>query len=499
MAFTAYSSTNTQIGGFTPYTPTTPVEQPKESFLQKIGGIIQKRSQALDVSLERQDVGKQTFAETNLQLIGGSIGGLYDIVSEGVNAVMPEPIKTIFGKGVSAIANIPIVKTFAQEYGKFKQNNPRAANNIEAALNIASIIPSVKAISITKGVISRPTTEVIQKSLTKQSLEEALYVVRKPLTKLEKASAVSTGQAKVSIFGSIQSIPSIKDISAAESVAGIVRVKSNPLKNSVAINNEIARMGKTVDAGLDAFEKQFPYFGKGKISSKSVRSTLGKSKEDSRIIFGADKTLENTYDTVVDEFVKIYSKKEPNLSGLRQARIEFDGLMNKKFPSLYKNPYSDNIRYNAIKDVRNSANQMVADALPVGNTYRDDLLKMTNMYTATKNIGLKVADVVDISIIERVLHGLRKNVVVYGVTGGILTAAALSHLLTNPVIIGTLLLGGTYKLGSKIINSQTLKKTLIVALKESKNLDEATSFALSSLIQQIDKSSLNLNTSQSEE
>jgi hypothetical protein len=62
------------------------------------------------------------------------------------------------------------------------------------------------------------------------------------------------------------------------------------------------------------------------------------------------------------------------------------------------------------------------------------------------------------------MSALRQNPLTSMATGGILTFGAMTGLLSNPLVLGGLMIGGTAKLGKTIITSKALKQSLIKAL-----------------------------------
>ena len=108
---------------------------------------------------------------------------------------------------------------------------------------------------------------------------------------------------------------------------------------------------------------------------------------------------------------------------------------------------------------------MPVGQLADGTLMTQELRKQHLMLDASENIAEKTASAVDSSIIKRAMSALRQNPLVSGVTGGILTYGALVGLFSNPIVIGTLALGGTYQLGKTIITSKILKQSLVSVLR----------------------------------
>jgi len=171
----------------------------------------------------------------------------------------------------------------------------------------------------------------------------------------------------------------------------------------------------------------------------------------------------------MDEMFNQLGKQKNNLSGLLQARKDFDKLIKQKFPKIFDKIGGDNVRSNAVMDVRRAVNDFIEVKLPEGNPFKSQLKQQSDMYIAAKNISENTAKLVDIGATQRVISLLRQNPVVAGVTGGILTFGALQGLLVNPLVLGSLLTIGTVKVGKEIITSKALKRGLIKILNAIDN------------------------------
>src|SRR3990172_2008896 len=94
---------------------------------------------------ERFQEGKQTLPETILQTGGQIAGGFTDIIMKGIGAIIPdiieEPIKTGLGK----VAQTETAQKAIQGYQSWAEKNPRAAADLEAVVNIASLYPAAKS------------------------------------------------------------------------------------------------------------------------------------------------------------------------------------------------------------------------------------------------------------------------------------------------------------------------------------------------------------------
>lgn len=120
----------------------------KPGFFSKVKGDLKKRFDRAFSATEAFRLGKQTFGEAALQTTGKIAGGIGDIIGRGIEAVAPEFVKKGVKKVGLEILETPIGKEGLKAlqggmelYEGWKAKNPRAAANLEAVVNVASILP----------------------------------------------------------------------------------------------------------------------------------------------------------------------------------------------------------------------------------------------------------------------------------------------------------------------------------------------------------------------
>ncbi len=147
----SYEEFKRQAGGGTPTvagpssTPDVSQATPRQAGL---GGFIQEVQEKF--GKRANDLGEarasgQSKMSTALQAVGQTAGFVGDAAFAGVKAVTPQPVEDFASGAFKAVAEPVLSTDFAQDvmggYEKFKQANPEAARNLEASLNIASLIP----------------------------------------------------------------------------------------------------------------------------------------------------------------------------------------------------------------------------------------------------------------------------------------------------------------------------------------------------------------------
>lgn len=439
--------------------------------------------------------GDQGQGSTTLQLAGQVAGGIGDVISEGLTSgfrtIAPQGVQNAVQDTGNRIANTGIVKDIAGRAQTFAQDHPTIAGDIGAVGNIASILPTPE-LGIASGIkgalgsaverlapglaervgqnalvtgakdiastISDNTVGRLSRNIDTQAFRDALEVTAPILKTAEKAGAITGLNAKAAALDGIKLLPSKADENIARSVEGIVQKGANAIQNEQAIRQAITHISEGVDQEL----KQ----NNGIFNKTQLTSALDKAKENSRVIFGSDKTLETQYNSVVDEMLKQVDAQPKNLSGLWDARKEFDKVIKEKFGDAYlNNPVGDNIRKNAVRDVRRTVNDYIASRLPEGNAYKQSLLQLNNMYEAADRIGINNTGKIGSNIITRGIDAIKAHPLIsFAAASGIVSGSALS-LLSNPAVIGALVLGTSVVVGKKVITSQIFKEALLKTLQ----------------------------------
>lgn len=475
-----------------------PTPQPKEKELfPDVKRIFKERGQKVaDIALDE----RASFFEKALQFTGQAIAAGGDILVEGVKetlkAVTPDEIEDkIKKKGVEFLQSdsgkvaLNAIAKGASSYQEWRKKNLRAAKNIEAVFNIAEIVPVLKggkAFNTFKEGIENVAEKVTKKKIVGEASRDTLDIVKPKLTTKQKAEAIEVGrgQKKGGIKGEISIKESKTDLRVAKAVDEIVDKKNDPFKNIELIDKEIGKVAVGVE---EAVKKNNVIFNK-----KQLRSFLNKTKEDSRVVFGSEKALENNYDSIIDEFVRISNKEKGDLEGLLRARKNFDKVMNQKFPNVFDKIGGDSVRSNAILDVRISANNFIADKLPTGNPFKEKLRLQSDMFTAKKNIANNATSLVDTTRVSRALDTIKKHpaisvVSAAGIGAGI-SSGSLVGLLTNPIVLGGVLAGGTVKLGKEIVTRKSLRNSLFIFLRNAqRELNQNEKANIQGLIDEIDK------------
>lgn len=131
-----------------------------ESFVSKVKSDITSRRQSVEQDIDLASESKISSPELILRSLGQGAGLLGDlggrILGKGITMATPKPVEDAVKKGGQAILNTSAGQAGMQAlaagidvYQKWKEKNTRLAENLEATLNIASIIPPAKGVQVT--------------------------------------------------------------------------------------------------------------------------------------------------------------------------------------------------------------------------------------------------------------------------------------------------------------------------------------------------------------
>lgn len=460
-------------------------EEQKLNFLQRFGQDLQRRSDlAIEIEQAVQN-GEQSFAEGILQSAGKvGAGAMMDLIGEvlisggrGLSAVTPdiieEPLKNAVTSAGHAFLNTDVgqlglnaAKTGIEKWFEFKENNPRAARNIEAVVNIGLILapakakPAVKAPPTIAGRAAAGLTVKAEKQITESKSKFIQDLVRPKLTAAVRVEEVGR-TAEVGILNTKKVKPSPKEIEIATAVEQLpVSSKNTLLGNFNIISEEVF---DEADRLIKALEKNDVLIPKREFLS-AMDDALARLKENPTIVGDAEKTGLK----LIAKMKKIVESKKGTASGLLQARKELDSWMRSvKGPNVF-DPKTENALSIALREIRTATNDFIEASTP-NVAVKQSLKKQSNLLSAMDNIKLKAADEGS-NVILRLWQNALKVVpvraefnqllgIMMGV-GGLGIAATFAPFFTK-LTFGAL---GTYATGKLLMSPQT-KKTLAGLLK----------------------------------
>jgi len=222
--------------------------QEKPSFLQGVASDLSKRNTAM-YETQQSDQG---FGSKVLQTFGQGFGAVGDIAKRAIlsagstiSDITPESVKQPFSQGFSATIKdlastdtgksaINALSQGQEAYNQFKLANPEAAKNIEATVDIVSVVPVLQGLR-DAGLLTQ-AVGVGAKDILKTATEKTIGAVKSAVPVVESAimpvsnaiSAVSDA-TKLAMEGASR-IPSRIATNVAEKKAVQETIKALPTK-----------------------------------------------------------------------------------------------------------------------------------------------------------------------------------------------------------------------------------------------------------------------------
>lgn len=386
----AYEKPNTEIG-----------------ILGNIGSDLLKRYQNIGQSWS--DVGNRKISptEAKFQAAGQVAGGINDILGnvakpilnyakEGLMSYVPPSIAQIFHPIVQQ--GLEALKSGEDSYNQWAKVNPRASKDVESAANILSLLPMFKGGEAASRGVSGLVDEASQaakqsvKGLTENITGKVSNLVSKTqspveiampaLNKAEKIAAVSQGRAtEAGLFSPSKVIPSARDVARGNAISDIINPKEGLIPNVNKINEGISQEAQNV---IDGLKKNDTIFNKNQLVSK-----LNKIEKDPFLV--SDQKLNSVYDIAKNKFMEFVDQQPKKLSGLLEARKNFDQWIGQKIAKIWEDPTTKPL-HQALRDMRTTANDFVIDKLPnneAKKAFEDSLKKQNLMYESRDNMAEK--------------------------------------------------------------------------------------------------------------
>lgn len=212
-------------------------EKNKPGIFSRIGSDIKKRAGDAYDTMSEAARGEISPLEAGIRVVGQGVAIPGDIVGEGLKSAydvaVPDVAKPYIEKGVSKALQVAGVPEAMNMYGDFSAAHPRAAKNIEAIANIASVIPEGKAAQVA-GTAAKvgigEGVEIVGKKLAQRAIEKVddaavgkfVKAVRPSVSNMstEAASKAYIGKAKRAINAIVENEPNITLVDdAGEAIA----------------------------------------------------------------------------------------------------------------------------------------------------------------------------------------------------------------------------------------------------------------------------------------
>jgi len=359
-----------------------------------------KASQAIQQGL----TGQINPFSSVLQTVGAGAGGVTDIGLNVLSAVTPDIIEKPITGAISGVAQKALETQIGQKalqaYEKFKRENPETAGNIGAALDIASVIPTVKAAQATaraaqsgirgarfglqEGIVA--TKKALGRTASLQNeARDVLALTPKEMGRTARLNIIRRGRAEVSPSGVIGVAETPRNARMYAEAAGVVRKGETAVENANRVLKEIGTVATKLSDDIKA-QPNPPRITRAemlKIRKEGIAEATG-----SVLTRQAKVTARETYEDLFKKFQEFLPKdRDITPDDIFGARKQLDDWIE----TTLSKPFDDverNARKVALRSIRQKMNSLVAEKVPEV-AVRESLARQTALYDAIENLAIK--------------------------------------------------------------------------------------------------------------
>lgn len=401
-------------------------QQRKESFLGSMKEHWDKRTMMQTDIMEATANGEQTYGEAMFQTIGKvGVGLAFDFLGEavgrgvkaagaGMSYVTPDaiedPVKggataawTAFAQSDVGQAGLAAMGEGIETYQAWAQNNPRAARNLEAGVNVAMLLAPVKGKPKLSKSNGSKISDRLRLSADRTEFKNRTEFARDFVLPRQTAS-VRAERARRGLIDEtggnrftrreINKLDSLEETAAA-AVQGIVDPKRSLVHNVNRVRGEIKKEANRVSAALAKRDVLY--------NTKHLDEALKGARERLKDVPALNKESRRAANEVIDSLQRILNKTKAtqvggasrrSLKALWDARKQLDA----EFRRIGKEPSKladlgtvESGMSIGMREVRNTINQFVATNARKGSGVARGLNKQSALYTALENAAPKAA------------------------------------------------------------------------------------------------------------
>lgn len=442
--------------GFTEPEIELPQEQKRLGFLGTIGQRLERRAGRLTNIVEETASGRQTTAEAALQTGGEVAGGAFDIAGAALEQISPSPeamkgFSDFFDLKRLLPANSRLSKDLEESqrgfdilasqgqhaFEQFREENPRAARNVDALANLALISPLFRGSKVVSG--AGEAFEASGKMAIEQNRQSFVRNLVSPIrdksTKI--AQVPRTTEAGSGFFKRSIIKPTSDELLAEQAVLKIPSVKAG---NTVQGNFNIIQEANQLEAirlenRLAANDFIYP--------RRELLSNLKKTRNglaENPLITGDAEQLATK---LINKVVSLVNESPAKGSRLLKVRKDFDKWIKSQKGTNVFDPKNDTALSISLRDIRRTINDFI-DTKATNVGVKKSLAEQRSLFTAMENVGKKAALEADTAvgrILQKasVLLGTKNRIVQIGAAlfgiGGL--GAASTFALPAVIAFGT--------------------------------------------------------------
>lgn len=417
-------------------------EDEKLNFLERVEERWSERGNMASEIEAAMARGEQGFAESAFQLIGKvGAGGVLDVLGEGVvsafrgaSAITPDIIEkplTNAAKGAGMLfldtplgqAGLNAANEGMETYNQWKEENPRAARNVEAVVDIGLLATPVRgrtrgarlADDVEEtGTLERTGTR-LERSAAEQRVErrdDFLFDLVRPKQTPTVRAQQARRTTETGILQQRQVAPSTIERAMVQEVSKIddVTPRNSTTQNFQAIQQHNQQLARNLEKQITENDFTFP--------KRQLAAELRRKKDElaeSPVLVGdAEKTAER----LINTFEKFVKEEKGTGSGLLKARKRFDREIERQKPKAF-DPKQENAMSIALREIRETANEFL-DRNAKDVEVKESLQQQHRLFTVMDNLAPKLASEAD----NRILRAWQKTMRVLGVRNQVVQSLA---------------------------------------------------------------------------
>lgn len=470
-------------------------EDEKLGFLKRFGEDLKKREVMYGEIISASMNDEQSTAEGILQVAGKvGAGTVLDFLGEvvvsagrGLSAITPDVIEEPIKAGAVSVghmllntdigqAGLTAAREGVNEWFDFKKENPRAARNIEAVVDIGLLVAPARAkpkIKAGPTPIGKAGEALETKALAQVAAKRENFV--NDLVQPKQTAPVRTEQVarteEAGLLRSKQVTPSAAEKKMTAEVSKIPEVsKSKTLQgNHNIIAKEVTKEADSLKMALMKNDVPFP---KREFNAR-LNDALKRLQDNPLIVGDAEKTASR----IVEKMRKITNDKKSTASALLEARKELDSWIRSQKGTNIFDPKQENALSIAVREIRNTTNDFIeAKAANVG--VKASLKKQSTLLRAMDNIAPKAAEEAGNAFLRLWQNASRllplkneftQSMALIAGVGGLGAAAMFAPFFRQLAVIGI----GTYATGRLLMSPMT-KKGIAMLLNTTDRAIRAT-------------------------
>jgi len=288
--------------------------QDQGGFFKDVGEAGGKAVDRVKGAFSRAYNDNQDPISTGVQTVGAGAGFVQDVVGAGLKSAYKNIVPHFVQKGISEAGQSVLGTSVGQEglqaigkgldyYDRWKKKHPTVANDLESAVDIASLLPIGKGGQLAKegAVAGREilqeeagnATKSVLQHLAERKLNKVADYIAPVASAAEKEAAIAENRVVRSLIRrDVAILPSEETYAVAKKIGNIIDPGKGFEHNISSVNREVSRIAKKEITPY--LERNNFYAGKDQ-----VRAALESVKTEKPLHFITESSEGSTYDKII--------------------------------------------------------------------------------------------------------------------------------------------------------------------------------------------------------